>query len=66
MTISGDIFLEPWVSGVDEGFGRAFEDDFSLVENKEFGAVVYTVVWNKLHFSCLRIEPVSGEREGVL
>src|SRR5437879_7418443 len=63
---SGEVFLKPWVVGVDEFVSVAVEDHPAFIQDEKLGAVVDSVVGNRLYFSCLRGEMVSGQKEGVL
>ena len=63
---SGEVLLEPWVVGVDEVVGGAFEMDFALVEDEKAGAVVDATVGDGLHFVRGVVPAVGGEGEGVL
>lgn len=62
----GEVFPEPGVGGVDELFGGAVEDDFSLVEDEELCAVVDAVVGDLFDFAGLFVETAAGEEVGVL
>ena len=61
-----EVFLEPWVGGVDEFVGGAVEDDLALIQDEKLGAVVDAAVGDGLSFSGLLVEVVSGQQEGIL
>src|ERR1700687_2371662 len=63
---AGEGFPEPWVVGVDEFVSVSVEDPPPFIQDKKLGAVVDTAIGNRLYFSCLRVEMVSGQKEGVL
>ena len=62
----GEVFLEPWVGGVDQFLGGAVEDDSAFVEDEKLGAVVDAAIGDLFDLAGLLIETVSGEEEGIL